>query len=125
MARPALEWVCASLGGLLLVGTLGIVAAKIPGHDEAAPPELSVEASEPVRSGSGHLVRFAVSNASSTTAAGVIIEGRLAEGGQVVETSRITFDYVPRGSSVRGGLWFQRDPSAHTLTVQPVGYREP
>ena len=125
MARPALEWACAALGGLLALGTLGTVALQIPGHGDDAPPELRVEVSGQAQSVAGHLIRITVLNTGAATAAGVEVEGRLAEQGRVVETSRIVFDYVPRGSAVRGGLWFQRDPAAHTLTVQPIGYREP
>lgn len=115
---------CAAAGALLVAGTLGVVAMQVPGHDDA-PPELQVEVSGPVRSGSLHLVRTTVSNASSTTAAGALVEGHLMANGRIVETSRVTFDYVARGSAARGGLWFQRDPAGYALTVQPVGYREP
>ena len=125
MARPVLEWVSAAVGAALVAGTLGAVALQAAGHDEDAPPELHIEVSSPVRSGSWHLVRITVSNASSTTAAGVVVEARLMENDRPVETSRVTFDYVARGSAVRGGLWFQRDPAGYTLTVQPVSYQEP
>lgn len=113
------------MGALLLAGTLGVVAVQAVTHDAEAPPELSVDAQPPLRQGGRYLVRFALSNASNTTAAGVEVEGRLTRDGQTVEASRVVFDYVPRGSTVRGGLWFGQDPGAYALTVQATAYRDP
>lgn len=125
MPRPALEWACAAVGALLLVGTLGVVAVQAVTHDAEGAPELSVDAQPPLRQGGRYLVRFTLNNASNTTAAGVEVEGRLTRDGQTVEASRVVFDYVPRGSAVRGGLWFGQDPGGYVLTVQATAYRDP
>lgn len=124
-SRPILEWVCAALGGLLAAATLTVIALQIPGSDDTAAPELRVEVTGVMPAAFGALVRITVSNAARRTAAGVEVEGRLEEGGRTIETSRVTFDYVPRGSATRGGLWFTRDPASYTLTVRAVGYSEP
>lgn len=125
MPKPALEWTCAAIGGLLAAATLAVIAFQIPGSDDGASPDLGVEVAGISPSASGHLVRIKVSNAGKRTAAAVEIEGSLEEGGRTVETSRVTFDYVPRGSATQGGLWFSRDPAGYALTIRAVGYQEP
>ena len=124
-SRPVLEWISAAIGGLLTAATLAVVASQIPGNDEETAPDLQVEVTGVARAASGHLVRLVVSNRQKKTAAGVEIEGRLERGGEVAETSRVTFDYVASGSAARGGLWFKRDPALYTLTVLAIGYRDP
>ncbi|KAA2213064.1 TIGR02588 family protein [Teichococcus oryzae] len=123
--RPSLEWICAALGGAVVAGTLGIVAAQIPGGDPGATPELRLEASPGPASGTGHVVRLMVHNDGMRTAAAVEIEGRLYDGEATVETSRVTLDYVPRGSATRAGLWFARDPTGLRLELRALGYQEP
>ena len=125
MAKPILEWICAAAGGLLAAATLAVIALQIPGSDQEAVPDVQVKVSGVAPAASGHLVRIEVSNPGKSTAAGVEVEGRLEQGGEAVETSRVTFDYVPRGSIARGGLWFARDPAGYALTVRAVGYQEP
>jgi uncharacterized protein (TIGR02588 family) len=125
MPRPALEWICGTLGGLLVVATLATVALQIPGNDDRAPPVLRVQVTGVTATLDGHLARFVLVNPSEATAAAVQVEGRLLQGEQVVETSHVTLDYAPRGSSTRGGLWFSRDPACCTLSIRPLGYQEP
>ncbi len=125
MPKPTLEWTCAAIGGLLAAATLAVIAFQIPGSDGRAAPNIEAKAAGIAQSASGHLVRIEVSNTGKRTAAGVEIEGRLEEGGRTVETSRMTFDYVLRGSTTRGGLWFTRDPAGYALTIRAIGYREP
>lgn len=125
MPKPILEWVCAATGGLLAAATMAVIAFQIPGSDDRASPDLGVKVAGVAPSTAGHLVRIEVSNAGTRTAASVEIEGRLEEGGRTVETSRVTFDYVPHGSITRGGLWFSRDPAGYALTLRAVGYQEP
>ncbi|MBC9177106.1 TIGR02588 family protein [Pseudoroseomonas ludipueritiae] len=124
MRRPLLEWICAAIGAALVAATLVTVALQIP-REDGAPPLLRVRATDVVAGEEGHLVRFTVTNASQATAAAVDIEGRLSEDGQVVETSRVTLDYAPRGSAARGGLWFTRDPACCSLSLRATGYQEP
>jgi uncharacterized protein (TIGR02588 family) len=124
MRKPLLEWICAAIGATLVAATLVTVALQIP-HEDEAPPQLRVRVVDVVAAEEGHLVRFAVTNASQATAAAVEIEGRLSQDGQVVETSHVTLDYAPRGSTARGGLWFTRDPACCTLALRAAGYQEP
>ncbi|MDB5370269.1 MAG: hypothetical protein JWP20_1827 [Roseomonas sp.] len=122
--KPALEWACATVGAVLVAATFAIVAAQIPGDDDA-PPALRVEVLDVSPGPAGYLARFAVTNASKATAAAVEIEGQLRDGERTVETSRVRLDYAPRGSTARGGLWFREDPSRLTLTVRTTGYSAP
>ncbi|MDJ0386771.1 hypothetical protein QMO56_01480 [Roseomonas sp. E05] len=124
MRKPALEWVCATLGGVVVLVTLAVVVAQIPGADSAPPDvHLRVEAVQP--SGGGYLVRFEAVNRAQATASAVEVEGRLEEGGRLAEASRVRLDYVPRGSRQRGGLWFTRDPAQFRLSLRVLGYQEP
>lgn len=125
MPKPILEHICGTVGGLLAAVTLAVIAFQIPGSGDMATPDIGVTVAGITPSASGHLVRIKVSNAGKRTATGVEIEGRLDEGGRTVEASRVTFDYVPRGSAARGGLWFARDPAGYALTIRAIGYREP
>lgn len=126
MPRPALEWICATLGGLLAAGTLAVIASDIPGSGEAVAPRLAVTAAAPEPAGeAGHLLRFTVTNSAAASAAEVEVEGRLERDGQPPEVSRARLDYVPRGSSSRGGLWFRQDPAGGRLTLRVLGYSEP
>jgi len=124
MQKPALEWVCAALGGAVVLATLAVVAAQIPGDDKA-PPEIELRVSAVRPAGQGYLVRFEAANAASSTAAAVEVEGRLEEDGRLVEASRVQLDYVPRGSRQRGGLWFTHDPAQYRLSLRVLGYQEP
>lgn len=124
MRKPLLEWICAAIGATLVVATLVTVALQLPGEGKA-PPLLRVRMVDVVAGEEAHLVRFTVTNTSQATAAAVEIEGRLSQDGQVVEASRVTLDYAPRGSTTRGGLWFTRDPACCTLSLRAAGYQEP
>ncbi|WP_419898066.1 hypothetical protein [Roseomonas sp. USHLN139] len=123
--KPVLEWLMAGFGAVLTLGTLAIVASDIPASRGDPVPLLTIAEEPPRPDGQGaFLVRFTVTNAAPATAAQVTVEGVLAEGGRVLETSRTVLDYVPRGSSARGGLWFRQDPSGR-LTLRATGYAEP
>jgi putative integral membrane protein (TIGR02587 family) len=76
-------------------------------------------------SAAGHAVRLVVRNEGTRTAAAVEVEGRLFDGEELLESSRVTLDYVPRGSATRAGLWFARDPNGLRLEVRALGYQEP
>lgn len=124
MRKPALEWICAAIGALIVLTTLAVIGLQIPGSG-TAPPQIAVRASGAERVAGGYLVRIEAANTGLATAAAVEVEGRLEENGRVLETSRVTLDYVPRHSSTRGGLWFTRDPAAYQLNLRALGYQEP
>ena len=86
---------------------------------------IEVRATGIAPSESGFVVEIAAANRSGVTAAIVEEEGLLKSGETVVETSKLTFDYVPGHAVRRRGLFFTRDPRRHRLELRPRGYQEP
>ncbi len=73
----------------------------------------------------GYLVEFLAINQGETTAKGLIIEGQLTEGGQEVEKSETTLDYIPARSEREGGLFFTENPEQFEMQLRALGYEEP
>lgn len=120
---PKLEWVLGLLGLLLVLGTIGFLLWQMV-QDEPTYPNLRIEAVEVERQEHAWLVVLRVVNSGGATAQGVQIEGRLRLP-ERVETSGVTLDYVPAGSSRRAGLYFHADPGNHPLELRAEGYQEP
>jgi uncharacterized protein (TIGR02588 family) len=123
-AISALEWVVAVLGLAMLVGVTGFLLWRGV-QDNGQPPSLriDVESVEPVHG--GYVVELRVTNEGDQTAAAVTVSGALMDGNTLIEEREMTFDYLPPVSSRRGGLFFTDNPADYTLTLHPVGYREP
>lgn len=118
-----LEWGVAALGVLLVGSTVGFLLFEaLTGGDR--PPEvvLRVVATEP--SGEGFLVRLEARNLGDEAAAELNVEGSVERGGRTVETSDLTFDFLPPASAREGGLFFSEDPRG-ALSLRALGYREP
>ncbi len=120
----AWEQLVALLGALLVAAALGYLGWQT-WTEEESPPVLRLEAGTPERRGAGYLVGFVVFNDGRSTAAALEVVGRLERGGEVVEESRATVEYLPPRSSRTGGLFFARDPAGHALVLQPGGYADP
>jgi len=122
---PALEWIAAGVGLLLLLAVLGIVGREaLSGETEQLPAiEVTVKSVSPA--GAGFVVAFEAANSTGGTAAAVEIEGVLKSGETEVETSGATLDYVPGHSAVRGGLFFTKDPRRHAIEVRALGFQTP
>jgi uncharacterized protein (TIGR02588 family) len=121
---PALEWVVAGLGALLVLGTIGYLAAQALWRD-ATPPDVRLVA-EPARAlEDGWLVRFRALNRGGEPAAELLIEGELRGPEGSVETSEATLDYLPPGSQREGGLLFSHDPRRFELALRAKGYARP
>lgn len=118
-----LEWFVAALGVLLVGSTVGFLLFEAF-TDAERPPEvvLRVIAIEP--SGEGFLVRLEVRNTGDEAAAELSVEGSIERGGRTLETSEITFDFLPPASVREGGLFFSEDPRG-ALSLRALGYREP
>ena len=70
-------------------------------------------------------VTVAVTNSGDETAAGVLLEAEIGEGGGA-EQGEIQFDYLPAGSTRRGTFVFSSDPSAAgELRLSVRGYTDP
>jgi uncharacterized protein (TIGR02588 family) len=122
-SSPA-EWVVAALGSLIVIATVSYLLYSEftggPSHPMISVIEQAVE-----YPGREYLVRFWVRNSGGTTAAHVHVKGELLEGDKTLESSEVTFDYVPAFSSRIGDLFFTHDPSKAQLQLRPVSFREP
>ncbi|HEV7415324.1 MAG TPA: hypothetical protein VGN98_04160 [Tianweitania sediminis] len=124
MAKPAAEWICAAIGLVVTGTTFVVVAHDLGGAPEQAPMiELAVDGI--IDQGEGYVVTFSARNVSEATAAAYRVEGVLTRNGAVVERSDVTFDYVPRGSTETGGVWFTHNPAEFDLKLRSLGYQQP
>ena len=122
-APPALEWVAAGLGLVLSCGAIGFVLWEA--MQPSTPPSISLRPGAVERTAGGWVVEVEARNASLSTAAAVEVEGVLERAGAEVETSTLTFDYVPGQGRRSGGLIFENDPRANELKLRTKGYIEP
>ena len=107
---------------LAMVGT--IVVEGISGADDPV-PLLAATAQSVTPAAQNYVVTVSLTNQSRRTAAAVQVEGVLKRGGEEVETSSATIDYVPGHSDAKGGLIFTEDPRAHQLELRVTGYEHP
>jgi len=121
---PALEWVVAGIGALLVAGTIGYLAAQALWRD-TTPPDVRLVAEPAREQQGGWLVRFHAFNRGGEPAAELLIEGELRGPDGTVETSEATLDYLPPGSQRDGGLFFTGDPRRFELTLRAKGYTRP
>ncbi len=120
-----LEWFAGGVGlllALVLIGTIGYQAVR---GDSSSPPQLEFDVSSVGPSGNYYLVEVEARNRTEATAQQVNVEVTLTREGQEVQTAQLTFDYVPGGSKVKGGVYFSKDPGTGKLSVRPLGYSQP
>jgi uncharacterized protein (TIGR02588 family) len=122
--KRRLEAISAAIGAVLALATLGIIVWD-GFADDGRPPVIVIEALEVHQNESGFIVEISVSNEGDKAAAQVSVEGTLSRGGEIVETSDATFDYVASKSQRRGGLFFSQDPRGFDVKVRPKGYVKP
>ena len=120
--------VLASLLGLgLTLGMLAFIGWEALSRPGEKPPAVYIEAGQvtPLPSGGIWVLEFVAVNRAPATAANVEVEGVLRQGGRRIATSRTVLDFVPGGSSRRGGLFFATDPSGHEIELRALGYVRP
>lgn len=118
-----MEGIAAFVGAALAMATLAILIWGGLGTNEP-PPLVSVRALDVSGAEGNYVLRIEVVNDGGSTASAVEVEGVLGEG-QEAETARATFDYVPRYSHARGGLFFKRDPRSANVRLRALGYADP
>ncbi len=114
------EWILAAAGLILVIFSIGFIAYTAFALKDL-PPNLVVKNTSTQKMSDGYLVEFTIENKGETTAANVVIEGKLANG----ETSAITIDYVAAKSSQKGGLIFKENPQQNNLEIRMIGYVNP
>lgn len=118
------EWFTAAVG-LLLISVTVVYLAYVGLTRPDGPPSVDIEVVDVRRQEGQYLVRFRARNDGNSTAAALVVEGRLEEGGRVVENAQATIAYLPQRSVRQGGLFFSKDPSGHALSVSAVAYSTP
>lgn len=123
-ATPALEWIAAAIGLVLVAGTLGFLIYSAL-TEEDSPPKLKVGIDSVSAVENGYLVKFSLYNHGENNAAEVVVEGKIVENGNELETSSVTIDYSPSHSRREGALLFTREPAAENLRLRALGYQKP
>ena len=122
---PALEWLAAAIGLVLVAGTIGFLIYSAV-TKENTPPKLSVKADSVTKSESGFLVKFTLHNDGENNAAQVVVEGKITEGEKDLETSSVTIDYSPANSQREGALLFTKEPkNGENFQLRALGYQKP
>lgn len=121
---PALEWLIAAVGLILVGGTICFLIYQAV-TDKNTPPDLAVSADSVVKIENGYLVKFSMYNKGDDNAADVVVEGKITQNGEDLETSSVTIDYAPSHSKREGGLFFDRNPNDFEFKIRALGYKKP
>jgi len=122
---PALEWLAAVIGFILVVSTIGyLIYSAVTQSD--SPPNLTIESYTISKTGNDYLVQFTLLNDGANNAAEITVEGKITEGEKETETSAVTIDYAPAHSTREGGLLFKHEPvKDKNFQIRAVGYKKP
>jgi uncharacterized protein (TIGR02588 family) len=121
---PLWMWGIGLLGLILILGSIGFALYEAIAGD-SSPPDVTVQVEAILPVQNGFLVEFRVINEGGTTAAGLMVEGELRNGAEVVEASDTTIDYLPSHSQRAGGLFFTQDPRQYELQLRAKGDETP
>ena len=119
-----LAWIASGIGLLLFLGTVGVLGYEGLFRN-GGDPVIVLGVETVTHDGTRWHARIRAENTGGSAGARVRVVGQLLSGSAVVETAEVEFDYVPAGSTQRGGLFFDRDVSAHELRLRVLGYAEP
>ncbi len=119
-----LEWIVGGIGAVTVAATIAFLLYEGIAGDHS-PPDIRVEikSTAPVRD--GYRVKFEATNEGGDAASQVVINGEIARGDTVLETSETTLDYLPPRSGRSGGLFFTKDPRSAELRIRARGYEDP
>lgn len=116
--------IASGIGLVLFLGSVGVL-----GYDglfrSGGAPVMALAVESVAHDGQRWHARIRMENTGDSTAAHVRIAGQLMAGETVLETAEAEFDYLPAGSTERGGFYFERDPRAHELRLRVLGYAVP
>lgn len=119
-----IEWLTGAICAVLVAGMISWIGYEAVAGQKGQ-PELSTRIVHQDKVGDGQRAVFLIENTGTRTAATVVVQGEIRDGETVLETSEVTFDYVPAHSSVSGALLFQSTPEAGQLRIRPTGYSDP
>jgi uncharacterized protein (TIGR02588 family) len=113
---PLLEWIAASIGAVMAIGTISyLVWDGLGSADTPADLTVRVEEVAPVQEG--------FRGGRTAAEAKLDVRSRAEDGSE--EHGEITFDYVPGHSTRHGAVLFRRQPRAESLDLRVLGYRDP
>lgn len=121
---PALEWLAAGIGLILVVGAIGFLIYSTVSQT-GKPPVLTAKADSVTANEGGYLVKFSLENKGEENAADVSVEGKLMRGEKEIEPSSTVISYAPSASKQEGGLIFTKNPGEFELKIRAVGYANP
>ncbi len=121
---PFLEWVVAIIGLMIVTGAISYLVYQGL-TEKKTPPQILLKVNSITITGTNYLVQVKAINQGGETVKELQIEGTLKNKGSVIETSNITFAYVPAKSERMGGLFFTDDPRTLTLQLRALGYEQP
>jgi len=121
---PMLEWIVGGIGAVIVAAAIGVLLYEGAAGDHS-PPDITVEIKEVSAVRDGYRVRFEATNEGGEAAAQVVIEGVIAKGDTILETSETTLAHLPARAERGGGLFFATDPRAAELRVRARGYEDP
>ncbi len=119
-----LEWVCAGIGFALVCAAIGFIAYQGITHKDA-PPQVSFSVASIVELDRGFVVSLRAINRGGRTLADVKVEGEIRGPSGSVETSEMSFSYLPPRSERKGGLFFTSDPRRYELKLTAKGFESP
>jgi uncharacterized protein (TIGR02588 family) len=90
-----------------------------------SPPDIDVALVSVQQNRNGYLAIVLARNHGGSTAKGLVVEGEVTNGAQVLERSQTTLDYAPPKSEKQAGLFFTLDPRRYQLKLRALGYEEP
>lgn len=118
-----LQVVVTWISGILLLAVLGYLVWD--GTRASSPAQFSTII-EPARSSGDHFyLPVSVDNIGGESVQGLGLTVELLEGESVLESSSVTLDWLPEGSTRRVVLVFERDPAGLRKRVRFGGYQVP
>jgi uncharacterized protein (TIGR02588 family) len=122
---PLLEWISAAIGLAIAAVMFGLLTYEAAVQRPGVPPLIKVEPTALVKAGNQYVLELEVRNVARRTASTVQVEGVLKKGGQPIETSSASIDYVPGESRRNAALIFTTDPRQYPLTLRVTGFSRP
>lgn len=119
-----MAWIASGVGLLLFLGSVGVLGYEGLFRN-GGNPVIALSLEEVSHDGKRWHASIRAENTGGATGARVRVAGHLMSGSTIVETAEAEFDYLPAGSTQRGGLFFDRDASAHEVRLRVLGYAAP
>ena len=120
------HWVTAGVGLVIVLAAFAYLVRDGFARRDVPHPVITAAADTAVATAGGWLVPLRVRNDGGVAVADLHVRAELrAADGTVVEEREATLDYVPPGSTRRGGVVFAQDPAAGRVEVRPLGFEIP